>query len=140
MPYIGPIAAMLPALGLAATAGTTPLLWALAVFAIVRLIQTNFVTPYVTARVVAIPPAVSMFAIIGIGYVFGVFGLFFSGGLLVVIYTLIRSLYLREVLGEDIPRARHKTLLGPDLNGDTSPREVSQPDTDPLGPAARDSR
>ena len=127
VPYLGPIAAMLPALGLAATAGTTPMLWALATFAIVRLIQTNFVTPFVTARVVAIPPAVSMFAIIGIGYVFGIFGLFFSGGLLVVIFTLVRSLYLREVLGEDVPRARHRTLLGPDLG------------PDPASPTTRDS-
>lgn len=115
VPYIGPIAAMLPALGLAATAGTHEVLLTLAVFAGVRLVQTNFITPYVTARVVAIPPAVTLFAIIGIGYVFGPFGLFFSAALLVVIYTLVRSLYLREVLGEDVPRTVHRTLLGPDL-------------------------
>ena len=116
VPYLGPIAAMLPALGLAATVGTHQILWTLATYAVVRLVQTNFITPYVTARVVAIPPAVTLFAIVGIGYVFGIFGLFFSAALLVVIYTLIRSLYLREVLGEDIPRAAHRTLLGPDLS------------------------
>ena len=111
IPYVGPMAAMLPALGLAATQGTTPLLWALAVFAIVRVVQTNFVTPFVTSRVIAIPPALSLFAIIGTGAVFGVFGLFFSGGILVVTFTLIRSLYLREVLGEDIPKTRERTLF-----------------------------
>ena len=115
VPYIGPIAAMLPALGLAATVGTHEILWTLGTYVVVRLVQTNLVTPFVTARVVAIPPAVALFAIVGIGYVFGIFGLFFSAALLVVIYTLVRSLYLREVLGEDIPRARHKTLLGPDM-------------------------
>lgn len=114
VPYVGPLAAMLPALGLAATQGTTQIIGTLAVFAIVRLVQTNFITPYVTARVVAIPPAVTVFAILGIGQVFGVFGLFFSAALLVVVYTLVRSLYLREVLGEDIPRAHHRTLLGAD--------------------------
>lgn len=111
IPYVGPIAAMLPALGLAATQGTQPLLGALAVFAIVRVVQTNFVTPFVTSRVIAIPPALSLFAIIGTGAVFGVFGLFFSGGILVVGFTLVRSLYLREVLGEDIPRSRERTLF-----------------------------
>lgn len=111
IPYVGPVAAMLPALGLAATRGTDQLLWALAVFAIVRVIQTNFVTPFVTSRVIAIPPALSLFAIIGTGAVFGLFGLFFSGGILVVTFTLIRSLYLREVLGEDIPRTRERTLF-----------------------------
>ena len=78
------------------------------------MVQTNFVTPFVTSRVVAIPPAVTVFSIIGIGYVFGIFGLFFSAALLVVIFTLVRSLYLREVLGEDIPKARHRRLLWPD--------------------------
>ncbi|AXJ94609.1 MULTISPECIES: AI-2E family transporter [unclassified Sphingomonas] len=115
IPYVGPTAAMIPALGLAATQGNGPLIGALATYAIVRLIQTNFITPYVQARVVSIPPAITVFAIIGIGIVFGIFGLFFSAALLVVIFTLVRSLYLREVLGEDIPRSRHQTLLGPDL-------------------------
>lgn len=111
IPYVGPVAAMLPALGLAATAGTQQLLWALAVFAIVRVVQTNFVTPFVTSRVIMIPPALSLFAIIGTGAVFGLFGLFFSGGILVVTFTLVRSLYLREMLGEDIPRSRERTLF-----------------------------
>ena len=115
IPYVGPIAAMLPALGLAATQGNGALIGALATYAIVRLIQTNFITPYVQARVVSIPPAITVFAIIGIGVIFGIFGLFFSAALLVVIFTLVRSLYLREVLGEDIPPSRHQTLLGPDL-------------------------
>lgn len=111
VPYVGPVAAMMPALGLAATAGTDQLLWALAVFAIVRVVQTNFVTPFVTSRVIAIPPALSLFAIIGTGAVFGLFGLFFSGGILVVVFTLTNSLYLREVLGEDVPRSRERTLF-----------------------------
>ena len=100
IPYVGPTLAMLPALGFAATVGQGPLLGALATYAAVRIIQTNFITPYVQARVVSIPPAVTLFSIIGIGVVFGLFGLFFSAALLVVIFTLIRRLYVREVLGD----------------------------------------
>lgn len=111
IPYIGPAAAMLPALGLAATEGTQPLVWTLVVFAVVRLVQTNVITPYVTSRVIAIPPAITLFAILAIGAVFGLFGLFFSAAILVVIFSLVRSLYLREVLGEDIPRSRHRRLF-----------------------------
>lgn len=124
IPYIGPTAAMIPALGLAATQGTGPVIGALTTYALVRLIQTNFITPYVQARVISIPPAITVFAIIGIGVIFGIFGLFFSAALLVVIFTLVRSLYLREVLGENIPRSHHQTLLGPDLT-------PSDPDADP---------
>ena len=105
---------MIPALGLAATKSVSHVLWTLGVFAIVRVIQTNFITPYVTSRVIAIPPAVTLFAILGIGAVFGLFGLFFSAALLVVIYTLIRSLYLRDTLGEDIPRSCHRSLFTAD--------------------------
>ena len=124
IPYLGPIAAMLPALGLAATVGTHQIVMTLVVFAVARVIQTNFVTPYVTSRVVSIPPAMTVFAIIGIGYVFGIFGLFFSAALLVVIFTLVRSLYLREVLGEDIPRAPHRKLLWPDVAAGDSPESL----------------
>lgn len=107
IPYVGPTAAMIPALGLAAIQGTGPVVGTLATYAIVRLIQTNFITPYVQQRVISIPPAITVFAIIGIGVVFGIFGLFFSAALLVVFFTLVRSLYLREALGEDIPRPEH---------------------------------
>jgi len=113
VPYVGPIAAMLPALGLAAQGGNGAIIGTLITFAVVRLVQTNAITPFVTSRVVAIPPAVTLFAIIGIGTIFGLFGLFFSAALLIVAFTLIRSLYLREVLGEDIPAVEHQTLLGP---------------------------
>ena len=102
IPYVGPTLAMLPALGFAATVGEGPLIGALATYAVVRIIQTNFITPYVQARVISIPPAVTLFSIIGSGVVFGLFGLFFSAALLVVIFTLVRSLYVREVLGEDV--------------------------------------
>ena len=132
IPYIGPTAAMIPALGLAATQGNGPVIGALTTYAVVRLIQTNFITPYVQARVVSIPPAITVFAIIGIGVIFGIFGLFFSAALLVVIFTLVRSLYLREVLGEDIPRSRHQTLLGPDLT-------PTDPDAGPVTPDPRET-
>lgn len=119
IPYVGPTAAMLPALGLAATKGTGPIVGTLVTYALVRLVQSNFITPFVTNRVVSIPPAVTLFVIIGIGYVFGLFGLFFSAALLVVIFTLVRSLYLREVLGEDIPKAAHRRLFGTSDPGDS---------------------
>ena len=111
VPYIGPLAAMLPALGLAATAGTQSIVGALIVFAVVRVVQTNFITPFVTSRVIAIPPAITLFSILAVGSIFGLFGLFFSAAILVVGFTLVRSLYLREVLGEPIPRAEHRTLF-----------------------------
>jgi predicted PurR-regulated permease PerM len=102
VPYIGPTAAMLPALGLAATVSIHAVIGALITYAAVRLIQTNLITPFVQLRVIDIPPAVTLFSIIGIGVVFGLYALFFSAAMLVVFFTLIRTLYLREMIGEDI--------------------------------------
>jgi predicted PurR-regulated permease PerM len=125
IPYIGPTAAMIPALGLAATKSSASVIGTLATYAVVRLVQTNFITPYVQARVISIPPAVTVFAILGIGVIFGVFGLFFSAALLVVIFSLVRSLYLREVLGEDIPSARHDSVLDAALTPSDSPETLA---------------
>ena len=119
IPYVGPTAAMLPALGLAATEGTNEFVGALAVYALVRAIQTPFITPYIQQRVISIPPAVTLFAIIGIGWVFGVFGLFFSAAILVAFYSLINSLYLREVIGEDVLPGRRGDPDHPDSRAAT---------------------
>ena len=58
-------------------------------------------------------PEVTLLGIRAVGSIVGLFGLFFSAALLVVIFTLVRSLYLRDVLGEDVPIARHQTLFTP---------------------------
>ena len=49
-----------------------------------------------------IPPALTLFTILGVGAVFGVYGVFFAGALLVVAFVGVRELYLRDTLGENI--------------------------------------
>lgn len=100
IPYIGPTIAMLPALGLAANEGTGPLVGAIATYVIVRVVQDLIVTPIIQNRVIAIPPAITLFAMVGIGYIFGLTGLVFAAPLLVAIFALTQSLYVRETLGE----------------------------------------
>lgn len=101
IPYVGPTLAMVPAI-IIALAGGGPIVGVLATYAVVRLVQSNFLTPFVQREVVSIPPAVTLFAILGFGYVFGTFGLFFAAPLLVVAYVLIGRLYLRETLGDEV--------------------------------------
>ena len=108
VPYIGPTVAMVPALGLALTGGPGVLGGAIATFVVVRLAEVYVLSPFVQQKVIHIPPALSLFAIIGIGTITGVYGLFFSGAIMVVVYSLLRSLYLREVLGEDVGKKRKK--------------------------------
>jgi len=101
IPYVGPIIAMMPAL-LLSFAGEGSFGGVLATYAIARVVQANIVTPWITGRVVSVPPGWYIFLILGAGYVFGTFGLFFSGPLAIAVYTAWLALYSRETLGDDI--------------------------------------
>lgn len=101
IPYVGPIIAMVPAL-LLSFAGEGSFAGVVATYAIARIVQTNFVTPWVTGKVVSVPPGWYIFLILGAGYVFGTFGLFFSGPLAIALYTAWLALYSRATLGDDV--------------------------------------
>jgi predicted PurR-regulated permease PerM len=102
VPYVGPTVAMVPAIGIAA-AGGGDLLWrTIAAYFFVRVVEAYALTPGVNRSVVKIPPALTLFVILGVGAVFGVYGVFFAGALLVVAFVGVRELYLRDTLGEDI--------------------------------------
>lgn len=101
IPYVGPIIAMVPAL-LVSFAGEGSFAGVVATYAIARIVQANIVTPWVTGRVVSVPPGWYIFLILGAGYVFGTFGLFFSGPLAIAVYTAWLALYSRETLGDEV--------------------------------------
>lgn len=102
VPYVGPTVAMVPAIGLAAAAGGDMLWHTVIAYLFVRIVEAYALTPGLTRSVVKIPPALTLFVILGVGAVFGVYGVFFAGALLVVAYVGVRELYLRDTLGEDI--------------------------------------
>jgi predicted PurR-regulated permease PerM len=101
IPYVGPIVAMVPAFLLAA-AGQGSLAGVILTYALARVIQMNVVTPLVTGRVVSVPPGLYIFLILGAGYLFGTFGLFFAGPLAIAAYTAWLALYSRATLGDVI--------------------------------------
>lgn len=102
VPYVGPAVAMLPAIGLAATQGGDTLTYTAIAYLVVRVVEAWLITPVVNRQVVKIPPALTLFTILGVGAVFGVYGVFFAGALLVVAFVGVREIYLRDTLGEDI--------------------------------------
>jgi len=111
VPYVGPAVAMLPAIGLAATAGGDVLWSTVVAYLAVRVIEAWLLTPFVNRQVVHIPPALTLFTILAVGAVFGVYGVFFAGALLVVAFVGVREFYLRDTLGENldgVPRSEGK--------------------------------
>ena len=105
-PYVGPTLAMLPAMLLALGDGWGQVGLVVAIYFIVRMLQANLVTPLVQRRVVRVPPAMTLFAIIGAGVAFGPLGLAIGGPVNVLAYVLVKRLWVRDTLGEpgDIPR------------------------------------
>jgi predicted PurR-regulated permease PerM len=102
VPYVGPAVAMLPSIGIAATMGGSVLWRTIVAYIAVRLIEAWLMTPVINRRVVKISPALTLFTILGAGAVFGVYGVFFAGALLIVAFVAVREFYLRDTLGEDI--------------------------------------
>ena len=137
IPYVGPIVAMVPAFLLAA-AGQGSLLGVFLTYALARVVQANIVTPLVTGRVVSVPPGWYIFLILGAGYVFGTFGLFFAGPLAIAVYTAWLALYSRATLGDDVETPSEHAAARKARNGDGP--AIAAPPESPLEPPAPDHR
>nr|WP_281423471.1 AI-2E family transporter [Novosphingobium profundi] len=101
IPYLGPIIGAIPGVLLALVAGPDKALWALAIYAAVQQIEGNTLVPLIQRRMVALPPALTLFSIVAAGLLLGPIGLVLAAPMTVVAYTLVRRLYVREVLAHD---------------------------------------
>lgn len=108
VPIVGPVVAAVPALLLASTQSWELAAWTLLLFVIVQQVESNIIMPLVSGRAVDLPPAVGLFAVIAIGILFGPLGLLLGYPLAIVTDVAVRSLYVREALGEDVDIAGEK--------------------------------
>jgi predicted PurR-regulated permease PerM len=58
------------------------------------------VTPLVERRLVSLPPALLVFAVVAAGALLGLPGVLLGAPLTVVFYVLVKRLYVREALGQ----------------------------------------
>ncbi|HWH18735.1 MAG TPA: AI-2E family transporter [Allosphingosinicella sp.] len=103
VPFIGPIAASIPAILLALAQSPETALWTALLFLIIQQIEGNILEPLVQQRAVDLPPALLLFALVAGGLVFGIVGIIFAAPLTVVIYVLVKRLYVREALDTPTP-------------------------------------
>jgi predicted PurR-regulated permease PerM len=109
VPIIGPIVGTVPAVLLASTQGWELALWALGVSIVVQQIENNVIMPFIVGRVVELPAAVGLFAVVAIGVVFGPLGLLLGYPLAIALDVAVRRLYVRETLGEKVEIASERT-------------------------------
>jgi predicted PurR-regulated permease PerM len=100
IPYVGPILAAVPAILVASTQGADPILWTIVAYLGIHTLEGNFIAPLVQRQMVYIPPAVMVLGIAAIGFIFGTVAIIFAAPMTVVLFVLIKKLYVREVLHE----------------------------------------
>jgi predicted PurR-regulated permease PerM len=97
VPFVGPLIAAIPGILIAFAQGPQMALYAIAVYTIVQFVEGHLVVPIVQKRAVALPPALTLVAIVAFGIIFGVAGLFFAVPLTVVTVVLVERLYVRRL-------------------------------------------
>ena len=96
VPIVGAAVSAIPGLLLAATQGPQLVLWTLAFYIAVHQFEGHVLIPLIQRRVVAVPPALTLFSVVGFGVLFGPRGVVFATPLAVVVLVLVQQLYLRE--------------------------------------------
>lgn len=100
VPVVGPILAAIPGILLALAQGWGTALWAVLVYLVVQQLESNLITPLVQRKAVELPPALTLFAVLAIGAVFGPLGLVLAAPTLVIAFVLVKMLWVREALDE----------------------------------------
>ncbi|MSU88602.1 AI-2E family transporter [Rhodobacteraceae bacterium 2CG4] len=101
VPVIGPIAASVPALVLAATMGGSTFLWTVALYLGLQQVESNLLMPLIERSVANVPPAVFLLSLVAVGALFGIAGVILSAPLAVVGMILVDELYVKPLNGED---------------------------------------
>ena len=100
VPLIGPIVAAIPALLIALSEGWQIALWTLLLYLAIQQVESNVITPLVQRQAVSLPPAVTLFAVVAFGLLFGPLGVLFATPLAVVVMVAVKKLWVRHTLGE----------------------------------------
>lgn len=103
VPIIGPLIAAVPALIIGLGEGLGTGLVVALIFTAVQQIESYIATPLFQRGVVSLPPALVLGAQVVFAVLFGLLGIFLSTPLLVVVIVLVQTLYVEDVLGEEVP-------------------------------------
>jgi predicted PurR-regulated permease PerM len=102
VPFVGPIVAALPALAVAATIDLNTVLWVAGLYLVVQQIEGTLITPLVQQRTVDLPPALTIFAILAFGILFGPLGVLFATPLAVMAFVVVKKVWVRDTLHEPV--------------------------------------
>lgn len=103
VPFVGPVLAIIPGLAVALSIDTTTTIWVLLLYLAIQQTEGNLLNPLIQQQAVALPPAVTLFALLAFGILFGPLGILLATPLAVVCLVTVKQVWLRETLGEAVP-------------------------------------
>lgn len=100
VPYLGPILAAIPALLLVWPEGMTQVLYVGLLYVGIQSAEGYVVLPLAYRETVSLPPVLAILAVVLMGLVGGVLGVFVAAPLVVAAMVLVKMLYVQDVLGD----------------------------------------
>ncbi len=103
VPYLGPVISVIPPVLLALTSDPIDALWVILAYVIIQAIEGNLVQPIVMSRAVSLHPAILVFALLIMGTLFGLVGVFLAVPLVAALNVLLHELWIErmDTLGTD---------------------------------------
>jgi predicted PurR-regulated permease PerM len=98
VPVVGPLVAAVPGVLIAFTLGFTPAIYVALFYLVVQQLEGNVLTPIVQQQVVSLPPALGLSTVLAMGILFGVLGILVATPLTVVVFILVRMIYVKDTL------------------------------------------
>ena len=100
VPNVGPVLWLIPALLVALTQGTTSVIHVAIIYAVTHTVESHVLIPLVQRRTVWLPPALSVLAVLLLGFLSGFLGLLVAAPIALVAMLLVKMLYVEDRLGD----------------------------------------
>jgi predicted PurR-regulated permease PerM len=97
IPFVGPIAAAVPAVAMALVAAPTKALYVIILFTVLQQLEGNLLTPLLMKNRLDVPPAITIVAVAALGLVFGVLGMLIAEPLSAAVLLSVRRLYVERM-------------------------------------------
>jgi predicted PurR-regulated permease PerM len=104
IPYLGPFIGAVPAMLVALTLGVMPAVWTAAAYLVVHLIEGYLAAPLIERKFITVPPALILLGLVVVEIIFGTGGLILAAPITVVVYVLVKMLYVDDPLEQKVSK------------------------------------
>ena len=108
IPFFGPIAAAIPAVGIALTDSPSKALAVIALYLVIQQFEGNVLTPMILEKRLDVPPVLTIVAVSAMGIVFGVLGMLVAEPILAATLVVTKMLYVQDVVHDDVKIGKEK--------------------------------